>query len=544
MPKIALLSNVNIMPHIKQLNETQNCYMGEGYGNIFEEMLNSESSFNQFDPDVVFIFVDLSELLENAENVKQSVILIEEWFSLLKKAILKEKTYFIFDADMRESYFNIGNEDVNNQIENKWNDALNRIIDENENVYKFHYKKIIGNLGKKNAYSDKLWYLGKIVHSQKMQEQICEEINHLLVLLEGKQKKLLVLDLDNTLWGGVIGESEITEIRLGKEKDGLIYRNVQKIVKRMKETGVLLGIASKNNEEDVFVFMENHSGMVLNIDDFVVSKINWETKAQNILEMAKDLNIGTDSIVFVDDNPVEREMIRSFLPEVIVPEFPKRIENYPDFMQDIFETYFKRLSYTKEDFQKTDQYFANIERSKLEKASANFSEYLKALNIQIKQVEASKNIERLHQLVQKTNQFNLTTKRYSKNELMELLSEKDYKIYLFQEQDKFGDNGIIAALFLNLKGQVPVIENFIMSCRVIGKNIENYIIEKIEKECSDFGYDCVRAHYMPTNKNKPVAELYKNLNYCLIKEQDKIMVYEISLHDEKTREFYLEEVLN
>ena len=220
-----------------------------------------------------------------------------------------------------------------------------------------------------------------------------------------------------------------------------------------------------------------------------------------------------DSFVFWDDNPTERQLVREMLPEVTVPDFPEKPEELAPAMVEIYREYFAKSVLTTEDLGKTEQYAANVQRNRLSECAGNFEEYLEQLEIVVRKVNPGENVERLTQLVNKTNQFNLTTKRYDQNQMQEILEDGSKKVYLYSVADRFGDNGIVAAVIVDMSGEMPVIEEFVMSCRVMGKNIEYAVVEDVEWDLKKCGFRGLRGRYLPTPKNKPVAKLYEELGY-------------------------------
>ena len=545
MPRIAILSNVNMNFVIRLLGSKAEVYQAEGYGNELGTLMNPASSYHAFAPEYTFLVMDLMELLEHEPETETAGVKIGNWFAGLESALKQEVVYYISDAYLwgveLAAIFDTGRKAA---LEQLWQQALEALCARHGNVRILPYRHLIEKMGEAAAFSMKMWYMGKILLSNEAQKQLCELILDALRIETRAPKKLLVLDLDNTLWGGLAGENDITPIELSEEHTGLAYKNLQRVILQMQRQGVLLAIVSKNNEQDAMEILEHHPHMVLRSDAFAAKRINWEPKHENIREIAKELNLGTDSFVFWDDNPTERELVREMLPEVAVPDFPEKPEELAPAMAEIYREYFAKPSVTEEDRNKTAQYAANSARQQLEKQSGSFEDYLKQLEIVMTRVNPEKHVERLTQLVNKTNQFNLTTKRYTQGQMAELLQEKEKRVYLYSVADRFGDNGIVAAVIVNLKpadggnsGDVsrtercPIVEEFVMSCRVMGKNIEYAIMEDVEKDLRESGYAFLRGIYLPTAKNQPVAELYDRLGYRRAENDKKEAgdLYEIEL---------------
>ncbi len=541
--KTALLSNVNMDFVLRLLKEKTEVYQGEGYGNELGLLLNRESSYQLYGAHITFIILDYMELLEHnltEEGAKESVA---GWFAAFEGSIDSTKIYYISDAYLwgteMEAVYDAG---LKIRLEQIWQNRLEALCNTHSNVRIFPYRKMIENIGADNAFSLKMWYMGKILLTRAAQERLAEEILNKIRLEGTTPKKVLLLDLDNTLWGGIAGEHDITPIVLSDDHTGLAYKNLQRVILQMNKQGVLLGIVSKNNPEDAESILKNHPHMVLTPECFAIQKINWEQKHINILEIAKELNLGTDSFVFFDDNATERELVKQMLPEVIVPDFPKKAENLPEAMIRIYKDYFEKTYLTEEDKQKTIQYAANAKRVAMQANVGNFDDYLKELNIVVTSVAPEANGERLLQLVNKTNQFNLTTQRYTAEELGLILKSEDKRVFLYGVSDKFGDSGLVAAVIVDVK-DVPVIEEFAMSCRVMGKRIEQAVLHDVETKLQAEGFERLRGVYIPTAKNKPVEELYKKLGYIEVDAiglTDDSFVYELLLDTKPARAYIAE----
>lgn len=546
--KIALLSNVNMNFVIRMLQKDVEVYEAEGYGNELGIVMNPVSSYHAFAPEITFVLEDLLELLEHELEPASAGSRIENWFGQLESALKAEGVYYISDAYLWGVELGVlFDKGRKAHLEQLWQERLEQLCKSHTNVRIFPYRRIVEQLGEEKAFSQKMWYMGRILHSGDAQKALCEEILNRVRIEQSVPKKVLLLDLDNTLWGGLAGEADHTPILLSEEHEGLAYKNLQRVLLQMQKQGVLLGIVSKNNEEDVAGILREHPHMVLRPECFAAQKVNWKPKHENIQEIAKELNLGLDSFVFFDDNEAERQLIRDMLPQVSVPDFPKKPEKLAEAMTAIYAAYFDRVVMTAEDLNKTRQYADNVKRNELEKSAGSFSDYLKQLAITMERVEANANIERLTQLMNKTNQFNLTTKRYTQAQMQQVVTDDTKRVYLYRVADRFGDNGVVAAIIVDLSKEVPEIEAFVMSCRIMGKNIEDAILEDVESDLRKAGYGRLRGIYFPTARNKPVAELYHRLGYTGIgeisgEENGMGILYEIDLNDEVSREHYVKKV--
>lgn len=352
-----------------------------------------------------------------------------------------------------------------------------------------------------------------------------------------KRKKCLVLDLDNTLWGGVLGEDGVEGIQIGSDYPGKAYLYWQEALLQLSRSGVILAVCSKNNERDVLEAWERNPFIVLKKDSFSAYRINWQDKATNIKELADELNIGLDSFVFIDDNPTERELIKQTLPMVSVPDFPGQPYMLPVFFKQLVDDYFKVYSITDEDRKKTEQYKANAYRVQAQKSFADFDKFLESLDIQIT-IEAANefNIQRIAQMTQKTNQFNLTTKRYTDADVRGLV-DAGWNIWCISVADKFGDNGITGCVMVNGNK----IDSFLLSCRILGKGIEVAFAKRLLFLLSKKGYSNLKAKYIPTAKNAQVKDFYERVGFvCLAENEDGSKDYEIdiALADLSVKDYY------
>lgn len=530
--KIAVLSNVNMNFVIRSLKKEFLVYDSEGYGNELGVLMNPASSYHEFAPKITFLVMDLMEVIGHDLEMETGYAeqAVEKWFSSLESCLKPEQTYYVSDAYLwGQELLVAADPDVKRTVEAIWQEQLIRICKTHSNVHVLPYCRVIETLGEENAFSLKMWYLGKILHTNEAQKRLGSLIAEKAALHAKVAKKVLLLDLDNTLWGGLAGEADHTPVILSDDHAGLAYKNLQRVILQMQRQGVLLGIVSKNNEEDAMAILEKHPHCVLRPELFAVRKINWEPKHENIMAIAEELNLGLDSFVFFDDNPTERELVASMLPQVTVPQFPAKPEELAGAMVSLYKEYFEKEALTKEDLEKTKQYADNARRNDLQAKAVSFEAYLKQLDIVVEKMDPQNNIVRLVQLVNKTNQFNLTTCRYEHNQMQQLLEDPKKRVYLYRVADCFGDSGIVAAAIVDVQA-VPMIEEFVMSCRVMGKNIEYAIIEEIEDSLQAEGFGCVQALYLPTAKNKPVEQLYEKAGYTvLFARPDGSKKYEIDL---------------
>jgi FkbH-like protein len=321
-------------------------------------------------------------------------------------------------------------------------------------------------------------------------------------------KKVLILDCDNTLWGGVVGEDEIGGIAIGGDGLGHVFRDFQLAIKALKDAGIILALASKNEEKDVWNIFDNHNEMILKREDIVISKINWHEKSQNIKQIADELGLGLDSLVFWDDNPIEREKVKKSLPDVTVVDAPKEVYDWPEILSNLYD--FSRFEITSEDISKSDQYKSRAEFKKAKKnVSFDQGEFLKQINLKplMSNVNSS-NLSRSAQLTQKTNQFNLRTQRYTETEIEEMLSNNDNQCFILSAVDDFGDHGHIglSVVKYNYDFSSAFLDTFLLSCRILGRDIELWMMQSILNKLNQDGIKTLEIEYIETERNGLVKD--------------------------------------
>jgi len=514
--KIAVLSNVELRASLDELRKMDaeiEIYIPGGYGVWMQELLDENSQLVSSAPELVFLILDGISLFESFREDE-----IDSIFETIKSFVEKHASlhFFISEIDVWNRQI-LPNDELNRGklFEWKWNRAVYTLASSFERIHAFKLKELIESEGRKAFYSDKLWYLGGIRYSSLGHKKIADEMELLIRAYRKQRKKVLVLDLDNTLWGGILGEAGLDGIELADVKEGRRFKDFQTRIKELKNLGVLLTICSKNNVNDVMEAFEKHKHMVLKKDDFVRMKINWENKLKNIRELAEELNLGLDSFVFIDDNPAERELIKTSLP-CEVPGFPIDTARLNDFAWEIYKRYFYTLKVSVEDVKKTEMYLKEMEREKLKENVASLEEYLKSLNMKMKiRKLKEEDIQRAAELTQKTNQFNLTTLRLTEAEVRARMNDPNYSVYIASVEDRFGEYGKVLLAFVkkDYLNRTAEFENLLMSCRVFGRYLEDQFVGFIENELLKEGIQELRARYIPTTKNKPAQDFFDRLAY-------------------------------
>tara|TARA_B100000787_G_scaffold170307_1_gene166074 strand:+ start:348 stop:2198 length:1851 start_codon:yes stop_codon:yes gene_type:complete len=404
---------------------------------------------------------------------------------------------------------------VNNSKKNLVNKFNIHIIKKAKefNYLLFDTYSISNQIGIINFYDHQKYVLGKIPFSINFSNYFFYILSNIISISLGEAKKVLVLDLDNTIWGGVVGDDGYQNIQLGPNSPtGIVFQNFQKVLRNFKERGLILAICSKNNLENVIeVFNKNHN-MILKESDISCFRVNWNDKAENIKSISKELNVSLESFIFIDDNPVERDVVRTFLPEVFVPEMPKNISEFSNILLNYY--IFDTTTYSSEDKKRTKTYINNEKRENLKKNFNSYEKYLSSLSMvcEVSNFKASK-LDRVAQLFQRSNQFNLTTIRYDMVSLSKMLKNNNIKTFQFSLKDKFSDYGIISLLVCSISKEGLIINNWVMSCRVLGRTLEVFIIRQLIIYCIDNGISQIIGHYIKSDKNNLVADIYAEMQF-------------------------------
>ncbi|MBC8530727.1 HAD-IIIC family phosphatase [Gehongia tenuis] len=372
---------------------------------------------------------------------------------------------------------------------------------------------IQARLGQADFASDKMYFIARMPYSQKTLQYIAAHIADILRSAMGHIHKCVVLDLDNTLWGGVIGDDGIHGIEIGELGIGRAFLCFQQWLKELQLRGILLAVCSKNNEATAKEPFEKHPDMLLKLDDFAIFVANWEDKASNIKFIQKSLNIGMDSMVFIDDNVFERNVVRSLIPDIVVPEMPEDPAEYVSYLRrlNLFET----TSYSDNDASRTQQYQERMKSLKAQAEFSNYDDYLKSLEMKAT-VSAFDpfHYPRIAQLTQRSNQFNLRTGRYTEDEIADLANNPQVITIWFGLKDRFASHGLISLVILDKRDENTLfVREWLMSCRVLKRGMEEYVADTIIRTAAENGFDTVVGEYLPTAKNGMVADLYERMGF-------------------------------
>jgi FkbH-like protein len=395
----------------------------------------------------------------------------------------------------------------------KLNSALMELGAERKNFFLADLSALAARKGYENFFDSKMYISADMVYSIDMLPLIAKQFHDVMQAINGSFKKCIILDLDNTTWGGIIGDDGMEGIQIGDLGMGKAFTELQLWVKQLRHRGIIVAVCSKNTEEIAKEPFLQHPEMVLKMEDIAVFVANWENKVDNILYIQQVLNIGFDSMVFLDDNPFEREMVKKAIPDITVPDLPEDPSEYLLYLRtlNLFET----ASFTEEDEQRTKQYQEEAKRNILQKSFANEDEFLQSLGMQCetKAFDAF-TVPRIAQLSQRSNQFNLRTVRYTEEEIRNIAQSEDHYTISFSLNDVYGDYGLIAFVILQKKDDKTLfIDSWIMSCRVLKRGMESYTLNAIAEIAKAHGFTKIVGEYIPTKKNGIVKDHYEKLGF-------------------------------
>jgi len=389
--------------------------------------------------------------------------------------------------------------------------------------------------GGMSARDERAWFESKQPGAPDFLAEFAREASHLILSLRQPQKKVLVLDLDNTLWGGVVADDGLEGIEIGDTSPrGEAFKAFQKYIVSLKARGILLAVASKNDHDKASEVFQKHSEMLLGMDDFVAFKANWEPKSDNIRRIASELNLGLDSFVFVDDNPAEIEIVRQFAPEVTTLLLGPDPSEYVSQLQDC--RFFEPRSITTEDFERTEQYQSEAQRQALSATITDMGSYLESLAMEGEFSDFTPlDIPRLAQLINKSNQFNLTTRRRTEAELHALMQDPDYSCLSFRLKDRFGDHGLISILIAKQSANTLIIDTWLMSCRVLKRQVEDEVLNELIRVAQNRNCKKIEGTYLPTSKNEMVRDFYLRMGFTLMTENEKVREFELNSNSFQTK---------
>lgn len=520
------------------------------YNQVERQFLDPTSDLYQFDADFIVVFQSTHKLGEyhSSLSTERQTQLAEERIQFLTEicsnpTISSKKIVYFNYPEIEDtvfgSYANRVESSFTYQVR-KLNYELMRLSQQYQNLFICDIAGLQNKLGRNFMFAPNVYTSTEMVLSIDALPYVASRVMDIACAIKGQFKKCLILDLDNTVWGGVIGDDGLEGIQLGHGLGiGKAFTEFQMWVKKLKQRGIIICVASKNNEETAKEPFEKHPDMVLKLDDIAVFQANWDTKVDNIRTIQQILNIGFDSMVFLDDNPFERNIVRENIAGITVPELPEDPAEYLEYLYSL--NLFETASYSSLDKDRTKQYQVEAQRVSLSKSFTNEADFLKSLNMVSEVSSFTKfNTPRVAQLSQRSNQFNLRTVRYTDADIEALANDPDVIDLSFTLEDKFGDNGLIAVVIMKPQDKETLfVDTWFMSCRVLKRGMENFTLNTMVERAKVAGYKRIVGEYLPTLKNKMVEEHYSSLGFSKI-ETAETAQYELMCEDYNEKECYIQ----
>ncbi|AKK72822.1 hypothetical protein OK18_09470 [Chryseobacterium gallinarum] len=528
--KVALLGDtatqfLNIALKGTAINEGINFEIFEAdFGQVSRQILDPSSEYYEFDADYTIIFESSHKLLgqyykfSGSQNAfaENKINYIAELYRTIQSRTKSRVIYCNFPGINNQIFGNFSTKVESSFIfqQNKLNYLLSaELAIKNDNFFIADLLSIQNKWGRDFMFSPNIYINTEMVLSLDALPVVAHHMVSIISSLEGKFKKCLILDLDNTTWGGIIGDDGLEKIQIGSLGIGKAFTEFQHWVKALQKRGIIIAVCSKNDEDKAKEPFEKHPDMVLKLDDIAVFVANWENKADNIRKIQQILNIGFDSMVFLDDNPFERNIVRENLPEVCVPELPEDPAEYLEYLYSL--NLFETASFSENDTERTKQYQVEAQRVIALESFTNVEDFLKSMNM-VSDVQAFNSFSkpRVSQLTQRSNQFNLRTIRYTEQDIENLMSSDDHHTISFTLEDKYGDNGLICVIVLEKKNEETLfIDTWLMSCRVLKRGMEDFTLNTIVDIAQKNGYKYIVGEYLPTAKNQMVKDHYEKLGF-------------------------------
>ena len=551
--KIAVLGSASIQHFVMLLRYKlhnagieADIYEGE-YNGITMDVFDDNSPLYAFKPDFVILIPHFSDI-KNYPAPLSDDILIEEllqsqinyYYQVWKRVSNIENVQIVQSTIVIPPERVLGTlEFTENYSHYNYIDKVNILIRNNKcsNVAVRDLDRISSLYGKIEWFDYSAYFLSKSYCKLEFLEHMVDPFEKYIIAASGKVRKCIVLDLDNTLWGGIVGDLGYDGIQIDPNNAiGEAYRYFQNYLLLLKERGVILAVCSKNDEDNAKEPFEKNVNMILKMNDISCFIANWEDKASNIKRISDELNIGLDSLVFVDDNPAEREIVREFLPEVMVVDIPNDPALYVNALEKC--NLFSWIKLTKEDLLRSNSYIENRNREELQAQFVDYEQYLKALEMhgEVKEITETE-VSRFAQLLNKSNQFNLRTIRYTEAEINELRKNDGYSCISVKLRDKFSEYGIISCIILRFVNEKCFIESWVMSCRVLKRKVENFAFDYICDVAKENGCSSIIGEYIPSKKNNMVSTFYDSLGFKNLDERDGIKTYEYLLENRRCETF-------
>lgn len=534
-PNILILSNITLNPiaeYLSKINKTQKATYGN-FDNIWSDIIQSNNK-------IIFVHCDIFNITPDIRHKYNDKNYCKKLETFLKKQILKIKQKN--STTNQQIIFSTLDANIFSQGERykyliKLCQVFNNLVTENFST--INISNIIFNLGIKKCYRPENLFRFGSPYTLEFLKALAQQLSLNIDSLKLIKKKVLIVDCDNTLWGGVLGEDGSNNIEYSSTPYGICFREVQNLIVQLVKNGNILCLCSKNNYSDVELLLKKKLMPIKN-SHITISKVNWLPKVQNIKEISKELNLGIDSFVFLDDSEFEVNAVKKYLPEIKIFKVPENIFLYPDFFRKKIMKLFNEHNLTYEDKKRVKFYEKEKQRIKYKIGFEDENNYIDSLKLKIKVFHNKKNknfITRLSQMTQKTNQFNLTTKRYEEKQIKQFIFNKNYEVFSGDVSDRFGAHGkTILMILKKINEKNYEIDTLLMSCRVIGRKIEYVFFDKIYKDFISKNKISLIGRYIKTKKNIQVADLYLNYGFKLIKKNKLESVFKINNSSEKIKE--------
>ena len=520
------------------------------YNQVERQFLDPTSDLYEFNADFIVIFQSTHKLGEHYSmlSTEQQATLADDRISFLASicenpALAGKKIIYFNYPEIEDTVFGSYANKVDSSFTfqvRKLNYELMRLSQQYQNLFICDIAGLQNKVGRDFMFAANVYTSKEMILSMDALPYVASRVMDIVCAVKGQFKKCLILDLDNTVWGGVIGDDGLEGIQLGHGLGiGKAFTEFQMWVKKLKQRGIIICVASKNNEETAKEPFEKHPDMVLKLEDIAVFQANWETKVDNIRTIQSILNIGFDSMVFLDDNPFERNMVRENIKGITVPELPEDPAEYLEYLYSL--NLFETASYSNLDKDRTKQYQVEAKRVSLSKTFTNEADFLKSLNmVSVVSGFTKFNTPRVAQLSQRSNQFNLRTVRYTDADIESLANDSNVIDLSFTLEDKFGDNGLIAVIIMKpLDKETLFVDTWFMSCRVLKRGMENFTLNTMVEKAKNAGYKKIIGEYLPTPKNKMVENHYTGLGFTPV-EGAATAQFELNVDEYQKRECYID----
>ncbi|MCX6632604.1 MAG: HAD-IIIC family phosphatase [Candidatus Solibacter sp.] len=514
-------------------------HLGE-FNAYAQEILDPASALYRFQPDVAVLAVltrDVAPGLWRGESAADDVLgRFGEWIGSFRK--YSKAALIVHSLEVPAvpcaGILDAQREDNRAEAIQRINRGLRALAGEHRGVYTLDYDALVARHGRQSWGDARKWLTVRLPVASANLPHLAAEWLRFLHPLAGKVAKCVAVDLDHTLWGGVIGEDGLNGICLGAEYPGAAFQELQRALLDLKRRGILLAVCSKNNPADAMEALSGHPGMVLQPGDFAAMRINWSDKAGNLREIAAELNVGLDTIAFLDDSPVERQQVREQAPEAIVIHLPEDPMGYAQAVRDC--PWFERLTLSEEDHQRGEYYAAQRERVELGRSVTSREDFYRALEqtAEIAPVTAQ-TLARVSQLTQKTNQFNLTTRRYTEQQIAEMAACPSCRVWSLRVKDKYADNGLVGVAIVKLDGDACEIDSFLLSCRVIGRTVETALLAHLAADARQQGAKVLQGWFFATRKNAPAQEFYRDHGFEMAEQRESGILWRLDLGEKEIR---------